>query len=565
MFGRWIDNAIGLISPRWAARRMEWRAYSQNIRNSSQVHESMQKMLASRNAGGYEAGKQNRLAGKNFKGSSHENDLPREQIGTMRWRSWNLFRNNPQARKIIRSLGAKVIGRGLSPQPQATTKDGKPHVEFRKRARAVWMEWCKESDFRGKPGRGGQNFVSQCKTGLRALILSGGVLYRFHNLDRAEQKRQQLRIPLTLQLLHVDRLDETKHGKGIFYGAELDNEGKTVAYHVLKGGTGANVANGLAAPTSQRIEAKDMGHLYAEEDIDQILGTPWLGAALLTMDDRRNYEASELTAAEMGSCFVAGYRRSRGKTGGIGLPNPDANLDLTDADGNTISRIQPGMFLDLGTDGEFQSINPNRPNSGAEPFLNHLVRSEAVAVPGIKSSTLTGDYRNSSFSSERSADNDVWPEIEELQDFFSCGFCQPIYEAVITKAVASGLFDEVSGFNAQDFNDRKREYLEAHWQGPVPRSINPVDDADAARERVKNANSSPQREAAQIGRDWRQIIDEIDEFIAYCKERKVPDDIWQQALGIEQKDAEAAAAKAPKARMSEAQQDALRLRFANHG
>lgn len=560
-----IEYAIGLVSPRWAASRAEWNLYRQNIKNSAQVHQSMQQMLSSRSAGGYEAGKQNRLAGKNIQGSAHENDLPRPQINTMRWRSWNLYRNNPQARKIIRTLGAKVVGRGLSPQPQATQKDGTPHVEFRKRARAIWTEWCKESDFRGKPGRGGQNFVSQCKTGLRSVVLSGGLLYRFHHLDRAEQKRQKVLVPLTIQLLHADRLDETKHGKGIFYGAELDSEGKTVAYHVLKGGTGATVANGLAAPTSERIDAKDMGHLYAEEDIDQILGTPWLGAALLTMDDRRHYEASELTAAEMGSCFVAGYRRSRGKTGGIGLPNPDSNLDLTDADGNAISRIQPGMFLDLGTDGEFQSINPNRPNSGAEAFIAHLIRSEGVSVPGVKSSTLTGDYRNSSFSSERSADNDVWPELEDLQDFFSSGFCQPIYEEVVKTAVASGLFDDVPGFSAQDFNERMRDYLNSQWQGPVPRSINPVDDADAARERVKNANSSPQREAAQIGRDWRQIIDEIDEFIAYCKDRKVPDDIWQQALGIEQKDADAAVAKAPKARMTEAQQDAMRLRFAHHG
>jgi lambda family phage portal protein len=503
----------------------------------------MQQMMSSRNAGGYEAGKRNRLAGKFAAGSSHENDQPRAQIETMGWRSWNLYRNNPQARKIIRTLCAKVVGRGLSPQPQTVTKEGKPFVEFRQRARLIWDEWSRESDFRGKPGRGGHNFVSQCKTALRSIVLSGGVLYRFHHLDAKNQKRQQLFIPLQIQLLHVDRLDRTRHGNSTFYGAELDSEGKTIAYHVLKGGTQQAASLQTTVQDTERIEAKDMGHLFMEEDIDQILGTPWFGAALLTMDDRRNYEASELTAAEMGSCFVAGYRRSRGKTGGIGLPNPDSTLDLTDADGNAISRIQPGMFLDLGTDGAFESINPNRPNSGAEAFINHLVRSEAVSMPGVKSSTVTGDYRNSSFSSERSADNDVWPELEELQDFFSGGFCQPIYEEVIITAFNAGKFDDIKGWNATDFNERRREYLKTNWQGPVPRSINPVDDADAARERVKNANSSPQREAAQLGRDWRQIIEEIEEFITYCKERKVPDDIWQQALGIEQKDPDAAAAK----------------------
>src|SRR6185436_17716977 len=101
-------------------------------------------------------------------------------------------------------------------------------------------------------------------------------------------------------------------------------------------------------------------------------------------------------------------------------------------------------------------------------------------------------------SSERSADNDAWPELEEIQDWFACGFYQPIYEEVITAAVTAGLFDDVKGFSTADFAERKRDYLNTHWQGPVPRSINPKDDADAARQRVRNATSSPQIEAASL-------------------------------------------------------------------
>lgn len=554
MLGDLIDNLISIASPKWGASRVAHRAYISQVRAASGRHAALEKMLGTNQKGGYEAGKADRLKGRHV-GSAHENDQDRAQIIRMRWRAWNLFRNNPQARKITRTLGAKVIGRGMSPQPQATMPDGKPHVEFRKRARQVWDEFIKESDFRGKPGSGGQHLTAQAKTALRGTCLSGGVLYQFHHLDRAEAKHRGLYVPLLVQLLHVDRLDETLNNDSTFHGVELDGKGRVAAYHILKGGTLQGEAE-----KPVRIPVKAMRHLYSEDDIDQILGASWFSAALLTMDDRRQYEYSELIAAEMGSCFVGAYSLSPGQSYGPSLNN-DGSRDLTDAQGNPVNHLQPGMMINTGRDGKFEILSPNRPNSGAEGFISHLVRSEAVSMPGVKSSTLTGDYRQSSFSSERSADNDIWPEIYEIQDWFAIGFYQPIWEECIRQAIAAGLFDSVQGFSVEDFNSRSREYLKANWQGPVPLSINPKDDADAARQRVKNCQSTPQREAAKEATDWRENVNAVAEFIDYCKERKVPDDIWQQALGIEQKDQPAtAAAPRPTEQQQDDQMAANRLR-----
>jgi lambda family phage portal protein len=534
MLGKSIDNLISVISPTWAASRAYARQQYAQINASSSDHESMRKMLGRSGAGGYEAGKSDRLKGRTV-GSPHENDIPRQQIHTLRWRSWNLHRNCGQARKIVRTLGSKVIGRGLSPQPQATRADGTAHVEFRKRAIEVWAQFTKEADFRGKPGQGGQHFVQICKTALKAVSLSGGCLYRFRHLSPAEQKKRGLSLPLQIQLLHIDRLDESKHGDGNFYGVKLDPQNRVLGFWVLD----ADVEDTVGREKSVYVPIEQMRHLLAEDDIDQILGAPWFGAALLTMDDRRNYEYSELTAAEMASCFVAGYRRSRGQQRfglGNGPTNTGGDGPLTDGYGNPVTRMQPGMLLDLGADGEFQQISHSRPNASAGEFLSYLQRSEAVGAPGVKSSTITGDYRNSSFSSERSADNDIWPEIEDLQDWFSVCFCQPMYAEVIDTAVLMGLFKDVPGFSMIDYLDRREKYLACQWQGPVARSINPKDDATAARLRIQNGTSSPQREANQIGRDWREIAREMKEYIDYHKELGLPDDIWQQGLGIEQTD-----------------------------
>lgn len=551
MLGKSLDKMISVVSPQWAANRAMAREQFAQINAVAGDHESMRRMIG-RGKGGYEAGKQDRLKGRTV-GSPHENDVPRQQIHTLRWRSWNLYRNCGQARKIVRTLGAKVIGRGLSPQPQATRKDGTAHVEFRKRAIEVWQQWCKEADYRGKPGQGGQHYVQLCKTALKAASLSGGCLYRFRNLSPTEQEKRGLSLPLQIQLLHIDRLDESKHGDGNFYGVKLDKQNRVLGFWVLNG----DDENAVGNEKSTYVPIEQMRHLLAEDDIDQILGAPWFGAALLTMDDRRNYEYSELTAAEMASCFVAGYRRSRGQRqfGLSGPNNTGGDTALTDAYGNPVTRMQPGMLLDLGADGEFQTISHSRPSARADEFLSYLQRSEAVGAPGVKSSTITGDYRQSSFSSERSADNDIWPEIEELQDWFAVSFNQPMYAAVIDTAVMLGKFKDIDGYSMDDYFARREQYLACQWQGPVARSINPKDDATAARLRVQNATSSPQREANQIGRDWREIAREQKEFIDYCQELGLPDDIWQQALGITQTDSNSSSSTPPAPEPTEDEQD----------
>lgn len=535
MIGKAIDNLIGIFNPSWAARRMHQRQVLRVVAANGR-HKSMEKLLGDNTSGGYEAGKTNRLTGRRRVGG-RENNLPRAQLTNIAWRSWDLYRNNPQARKICTSLKAKVIGRGPKPQSQATTKDGKPHLAFRKRAQQIWQRVGKQIDYRGRPGRGGQTLTGLHKTALQAAVLSGGTLLRFRRLSAAQQKDLGLLLPLQVQLIHVSRLDERIQKPNVFNGVETDKDDRIVAYHIKN--ENRDGTQTVGDEQSTRIPAKDVVTLFVEEDIDQILGTPWLASTLLTADDRRDYEYYEILAAQGAACYVAGYKRSSGQSYGPALPNPDdpeSAAPLTDADGNTVSQIQPQMLIDLGTDGEMNFFAPNRPNQGAPEFINHLLRAEAVSVPGVKSSTLTGDYRKSSFSSERSADNDAWPELEQLQDWLHDNFTQPIYEAVITAAVEAGLFEGVKDFDVEDFNERKAEYLETHWQGPVARSIKPSEDAIASRERIRGGTSSPQIEAAMQGRNWIEILDQIEEFIEEAVARNVPRDVIMQILGIEQRD-----------------------------
>jgi lambda family phage portal protein len=498
--GKFLDRMIGIVAPRVALARMSARQLSCTMES-----------WGSNSPGGYDGGKLNRLT-KGWMGRNiNENAVPRGQIDQLRWNSWELYRNNPHARKILRSLEAKVIGRGLKPESQAVRRDGSAHAEFREAVNRLWAHLADKLDVRGRPGQGGLHIADLEKLAFRSAVLGGDCLYSLKRPSMAKAEELGLKVPIQIRLIHAQRLANVTQsaagsGNEIYHGIELDGDGRRVAYYLYERHP-AEPFWGVMNP--QRWPAQTIGHLYYSDDIDELRGTPWFAAALLQMRDTQDYQYNELKASALAACIVLGYRRATGQTTGPALNPPEA-WDLNDADGNKITHIQPGMLLDLGMNGEITGFNPARPSTSAEAWINHLIRSTATAIPGVKGSTLTGDYRNSSFSSERSADNDAWPELEGVQDWVAFNFLQPIYQEIIRTALLAGYFDGI--ITESEFADDEESFTSAHWQGPVALSINQVDDAKASSLRIAGAQSSPQIEAAKTGGNWRRILRDVAEY-----------------------------------------------------
>lgn len=491
----------------------------------------MQQIAAFSNGqGGYSAGKQNRLTANWSRTTLTENQITRGQLDQLRATSWDLWRNNPYVRKIVRTLETKVIGRGLHPQPLVKTIDGQPHTAFRKRARELWWAFAKSCDVRGLPGRGGLDLVEMQKLALRSTILSGNVLTRLVMYPKAKNGNP---VPMALHAIDAQRLSRDTKGDGFaegnqFYrGVELDEHGARVAYHIE-----TRIIDELQTQTNKvtRVGASEIVHLYAQDDVDQVLGVPWFAPAIFQLKDTGDLQYNVMKSAAVMSCFTVGYRLGTGQTKlGLNGTQNDAS-QLVDDDGNRISRVQPGMLINLGQGGDLQAVNPSQPATNLESFIQHLLRGTGAALPGVKASTVTGDYRNASYSSERSADNDCWPEMESVQDWFAAAWCQPVYEQVVRQGMLSGWF--VGVVSAEEFEARERDYLDTAWQGPVPRSINPTDDQSAAKLRIANGNSSPQIECGAMGRDPSDVIRDLSEWVAMCQAAGLPD--WYIATSLGQ-------------------------------
>lgn len=513
-----LDKAIGYFAPALGMRRLHARATMQQIEQFTG------------DKAGYDAGEKSRLTKGAKRGVISENALPREKNERIRGWAQNLVRNNPHARKIIRTLQAKVIGGGMTPQSQAVDMEGKPDVEFRKRVAELWSAIAPQIDSRGVPGRGGQHLTDIERTAIAESAKNGDTLYRFRNLTSEEQTDRDLVIPLQIQPISSERLAEgafiresdVPDDNTVVHGIELRPDGKRAAYWILD----KHPSEGATEAT--RVPADQIVHSYVCDDVDQVRGVSWFAPALFKMQDTGDYEFNELTASKVAACVTLAVKMPTGQTQ-FGVNQPDG-ADLTDVDGNPITAMQPGQILNLGKDGSIDGFNPMRPGSNVEPFVQHLTRSTAAALPGIKGSTLTGDYRRSSFSSERSADNDAWPELEGVQNWFACCWLQPLFDAVVKAAISSGYF---SGLSESQFSERQSNYLEVKWQGPVARSINPKDDATAAGQRIANGISSPQIETAKVGTTINKVLQDVREFMDLAKELKIPQHIIDSMLGIE--------------------------------
>jgi lambda family phage portal protein len=371
------------------------------------------------------------------------------------------------------------------------------------------------------------------------VILSGDTLYRLRTISEDKQKAHDLPIRVALQLVDSCRLaDESQiretiaTGNTVWRGIEFNAEGERVAYWILRVPiyAGANVQGDAV-----RVTVAEMGHLYLEEDIDQPLGVPWFASAILKSRNTGDLEYNVLMQSAAAACVVATYSKPTGAARlGLNQTSGSDGSDLLDSDGNAINKLQPMMVINKGKDGAFDLQSPNQPNMNPEGFVQHLQRGIATAMPGTKASTVTGDYRNSSFSSERSADNDTWPEIADVQEWFAASFCQPIWETVLREAVMSDFFSGV--VTAAEFQVSPGNYSAAKWQGPVALSINPKDDAAAASSRISGGLSSPQMECAKVNVNWRDVFNDIAELYSVAEEKGIPPEVVNNIMSVDAQD-----------------------------
>jgi lambda family phage portal protein len=426
-------------------------------------------------AGGYNGGRRDRRSLRNFKPkqtSANEDISP--DLPNLRARSRDLIRNTPIATGAISTVVTSVVGDGLVLKSQVD----RDVLGFNQDQAEAWQAaaerefaiWACRPDFSSR-----LNWEEMQDLVLRSQLETGDIfIARRRRVDLGDT------YGLKLQLIEGDRVSNPHfraNSRDMVDGVEMDSDGRPTAFHIST----RNPDDTMPAARDWRryeIFSNTSGsplilHLYKMLRPDQARGVPYLAPVIEAIKQLGDYSDSEARAALVSSMFTVFITSESGEDDS-GNPIIGAAGEGTSADAQTEMELGTGAILELKPDEKPEFANPSRPNTAFDGFVKSVCRQIGVALE-LPAELLLKSFE-SSYSASRAALETAWQMFRSRRSWLAWKFCQPVYEWVITEAVAKGRL-QAPGF----FEDAivREAYLGSEWIGPARIQLDPQKEASA--------------------------------------------------------------------------------------
>jgi lambda family phage portal protein len=423
--------------------------------------------------GGYAGGKRDRRATRNWrpKQTSVNEELSYD-LPDLRTRSRDLARNVPIATGAINTVVTSVVGDGLVLQSQidqealGLTPD--QAESWQRQAEREFAIWSRRPDFTSR-----LNFDELQELVFRAVLESGDIF-----VARRRRKDRQDTYGLKLQLIEADRVSNENNGSNsatLVDGIELDTDGVPVAYHISSRHPD-DVGRGVKREW-RRFEAgssltgqPQILHLYKQLRPDQARGIPYLSPVVEAIKQLGDYAEAEVRAAVISAMFTVFVKP--------GMVSDDGDADFVGTtegvDPNSEIALGNGAIVDLGPNEDVVFADPKRPNTAFDGFVTAMSRHIGVALE-LPYEMLLKSF-TASYSASRAALEMAWQMFRTRRSWLAWKFCQPVYEWVITEAVASGRLSAPGYFDDPIIREA---WLGSDWIGPSRIQLDPGKEAAA--------------------------------------------------------------------------------------
>ena len=480
MIGSTLDRIIGLFSPASAIRRTQQRR-------------TLNRM--------YSGAEANRLTNnKKPKNQSADSELL-GPFGADALRAWSrqLVRDNAYAWGVVDTIVSSVVGSGITAQSQFETPEGLDIEPINEQRDKAWSDWCEVCDVNGR-----LTFEEIQQLAQREMVEAGEVLIHLVRTPSNTYRGIYRPVPLALELIEADRLATDRDtykinrqgGNKIVRGVELDELGKPLAYWIYPEHPNGPYAT-RAIP--ERIDAKEIIHLYRMDRIGQSRGVSWFAPVLSWLRDLGVYVDNEIQASAVASCFGVAIK-TEGRAGSGLMPSTDE--DSTDDNGNSFEYLEPAMVVRLRPGESVESINPGRPNSASEPWINLMLRGISVGT-GLSYEVVSRNYSGTSYSSSRTSMLEDRRRFRRWQRYLVNHLCQPIWDAFCDQASTAG----VDGFpSMSEILADRRTATAVEWQTPAWEWVDPQSEQSAADAALNGYQTTLQAVAGQKGDNWRNIL-----------------------------------------------------------
>jgi len=415
-------------------------------------------------------------------------------------RAWarSLVRDNAYAWNVLDTIVSNVIGDGITAQSTYETPEGEDEEDvndFRDKTFAEWSEVC---DINGQLTF--SEIQALCQ---REIVEAGEVLVRLVKTPNRIYKGIQRPVPFAIELIEADRLASDKDtytvrhskesGNRVIRGVELDDKGMPVAYWIYR--EHPNSPFSQLGQMPERVLANEVLHLFRKDRIGQSRGASWFAPIMSWMRDLGVYVDNEIQASAVASCFGVAIKTDS-PIGSLLAPNGE---DTTNTDGNSLEYLEPAMVVRLKPGESVESINPGRPNSASEPWINLMLRGISAGT-GTNYEAISKDFSKTSYSSSRTSKLEDRPRVKRWQNYILWHLCQPVWDEFCNAAAREGL--EQFPSSTELLEDRRR-YAPVEWQLPEQEWVDPAGEQSAASDSIAKYMSTYQDELGSRGRSWR--------------------------------------------------------------
>jgi len=484
----WLDKTVSYFSPQSGLKRLEAKT-----------------RLAI--AGGYTGARRDRKQTKSWNtsdGSADNVTLP--DLPVLRERSRDLLRNAPLACGAVNTVVTNVVGTGLKVQSHIDREILKPFFKgeedfdkFERDAERIFRNWAESTD---SDATRSQTFSEIQNLILRSTLESGDIFILKRNITRKNKS-----IDLALQLVEADRInnpDNKTDNSKLSAGIEMDVNGAPVAYHICNQHPddyeNDKTKKYTKIPAFDKYGNRQVFHIFNRTRPGLTRGIPYLAPVIESLKQLDRYSEAEIMAAVISAMFTV-FVKSEDEEGLAPIPGLSDGGQTKDGD----YKLAPGAILDLNSNEDIQIADPKRPNQAFDPFVQAVLRQIGVALE-LPFEILIKHF-TASYSAAQAALVEAWKFFNSRRKWLSIQLCQPVYEMVITEAIAKGQLKAPGFFNNELL---RKAYLGAEWIGPPRGQIDQLKEVKAAELRINVGISTLAEETAILtGGDWERKYPQI--------------------------------------------------------
>ncbi|MBP3980866.1 phage portal protein [Acidovorax sp. JG5] len=319
-----------------------------------------------------------------------------------------------------------------------------------------------------------------------------------------------------IMTMEADRLSTPvgmEHRADIRGGIEFDTYGAPVAYHILKrhpgdayglfGAYGARMLEWDRVPAFTAWGRQRVIHLHDKERTGQSRGRPIVSAVMREFHMAGKYASNELEAS-LANSLVAAFLESDldpESAGALFGQDPRAAWGQSVQQAQHIRKMKGAAIIPLPVGARVSSFTPGRPNQAFEAFMLASLRHIAAGM-NLPYELLLKDFSKTSWSSARASLLEAWRYFHGRRRWLTDYWLRPIYELWFEEAVNAGEIE------APGFYQNKYAYLRARFIFGGRGWVDPVKEAQAAVIRMNAGLSTLEKECAEQGDDYEEVLDQ---------------------------------------------------------